>query len=170
MPLPSDTREFISRWRKKRDGYDMEKLEDYFDRFFTSYVLYNFLYELVTVQEGYKFDGDQEAAVKAVRKFLGARTLFNDEVLHRESMQLVDLIGKRTFYVRDSVWDEKRVAKLKTQDAEQWSKGLLEVVYKIRCNTFHGQKRFEEGQRQILNPCIGALERLNDRLIEKLDA
>jgi len=46
---------------------------------------------------------------------------------------------------------------------------LLEIVYQIRCNTFHGQKRFEESQRQILDPCIRILERLNDMMITKLD-
>jgi nickel-dependent lactate racemase len=169
MPLPPDTHEFIQRWRKKRERYDLKKLEDCFDRFFTSYVLYNFLYELVALREGFEFDGDQEAAVKAARKFLGAEMLFADEVLQRESKVLVGLIEERTFYVRDTVWDAGRVAKLKTRDAEQWSKGLLEIVYRIRCNTFHGQKRFEEHQRQILDPCIRVLERLNDKLIAKLD-
>ena len=148
----------------------MTKLEDCFDRFFTSYVLYNFLYELVGIREGYEFHGDEEAAIKVVRKFLGAQILFGDEDLQREAKALVELINQRIFYVRDTAWDAERVAKLRTSDPEQWSKGLLEIVYKIRCNTFHGQKRFEPQQCLILQPCIRVLERLNDKLIEKLDA
>lgn len=169
MPLPSDTREFIRRWRDKRDSYGLQRLEDCFDRFFTSYVLYNFLYELVAQQEGYALHKDQESAVKAARRFLDAKILFEDEILRKESKRLLDLIEKRTFYIRGFPWDVERIAKLKSNDPEQWSKGLLEVVYGIRNNTFHGQKQFVPRQRLILVPCIRVLEHLNDKLIERLE-
>jgi len=92
MPLPPDTREFVQRWRNKREAYRLEELEDCFDRFFTSYVLYNFLYEWIALREGFRFDGDHEAAVKAVRKFLGAGSLFADPILLQNSTTLVELI------------------------------------------------------------------------------
>lgn len=36
MPLPQDTAEFVRRWRDKRTSYGDDRLEDVFDRFFTS--------------------------------------------------------------------------------------------------------------------------------------
>jgi hypothetical protein len=170
MPLPQDTAEFVRRWRDKRTSYGDDRLEDVFDRFFTSYVLYNFLYEWVALRERYTFNGDQKLAVKVVRRFLGSNELFSDAILQRAVGTITSLIRRRTFYIRDTVWDSQRIMKLQTNDPEQWSKGFLEVIYAIRCNTFHGQKRFEEEQRLILKPCIEALERLNDLLINRLEA
>lgn len=169
MPLPPDTFEFIRRWRDKRHHYNHDTLEDVFDRFFTSYVLYNFLYELVALREEYKSQGDRYAAIGVVRRYLGSDPLFADEILQRSARDIVDLIQDRTFYIRDIVWDLRQVAKLQTCDPEQWSEGLLEILYRIRCNTFHGQKRFDAAQRLILQPCITALDRLNDIITHQLE-
>jgi hypothetical protein len=168
--LPDDTRDFIQRWQSKGRQYTLDKLEDWFDRFFTAYVLYNFLYEFIDDQQEYGIKADRKASAQVARKFLGAQTLFDDNVIHRQSETLVELIESHAFYIRDTVWDAERVKGLKTTDPEQWSESLLGVVYQIRCNTFHGQKRFEPEQRQILKPCIQILERLNEKLIEKLSA
>jgi hypothetical protein len=158
---------------------------------------YNFLYELIDNRDqsapgGYNElidDSDQDAsetcaksvtgnsrkkdselAVKVARSYLGSNTLFSDETLQKAARTLSDLIHRQTFYIREQVWDAKRVAKLETNDPEQWAKGLLEVIYAIRCNTFHGQKGFAEQQRDILYPCISVLERLNELLLNKLNS
>lgn len=170
MSIPADTESFINRWREKRNGYDLESPEGCFDRFFTSFVLYNYLYDLINLREKFGIEKDNEKAAKIPRKFIGAQNLFEDELLRKESKELVRLIETKTFYIREAAWDAPRVEKLKSPDPEQWSKGLLEIAYNIRCNTFHGSKRFEEGQILILAPCIRAIERINDILIEKLKA
>ena len=107
-------------------------------------------------------------AAKAAKKFLGAHAIFADPVIRQNGDKIRTLIEAKTFYIRDKVWDSKKVEKLNSADPEQWVKGLLEIIYGIRCNTFHGQKAFDERQSAILDPCIGVIERLNDILIEKI--
>src|SRR2546427_9272068 len=127
MPLPSDTRAFVQRWRQKGTEYKFEPLDECFDRFFTAFVLYNCLYNIVTDRERYEFRHDYDKAVKVVPKFLTADDLYRDQVVRREAAKLVSLIEHRTFYVREKVWDDLRISKLRTADSEQWEIGRAHV-------------------------------------------
>ena len=168
--IPKDTSEFIQRWKHKRRFYPLDRLDHYFDRFFTSFVLYNFLYNEISSRLQPNWNGDEKKATKAAKKLLGAETIFNDRLIRQNGDKICHLVKTKTFYIRDKVWDEQKIKKLTSTDPEQWVKGLLEIVYGIRCNTFHGQKSFEESQKSILGPCIAITERLNDMLIEKMSA
>lgn len=171
MNIPDDMVEFILRWKAKGRRYDFNKLVDCFDGFFTAFVLYNLLYNLLCARNKteYPYKGDEECATKIARKFLGAAAIAEDAEIITNALAIKELVESGTFYIRESVWDTTTVEKLRSNDPEQWSKGILEIVYKIRCNTFHGQKSFQESQRNILIPCIKILQRLNDMIIEKLD-
>lgn len=170
MRLPQDTLDFLLRWQKKNKHYDYNNLVNCFDGFFTAFVLYNLLYDLLCSQNGpnYNIKGNEERAIKAARKYLGASTIAADEDIRSNASVIRRLIESRTFYIRDHIWDAARIEKLRTGDPEQWSIGVLEIVYKIRCNLFHGQKSFQENQREILIPCIKILERINDLIIERI--
>ena len=172
ITIPKDTFDFIQRWKQKKSWQyplgPLECLEHYFDRFFTSFVLYNFLYDEICDKLQLKWTRDSEKAAKAAWKLLGASAIFADPVIHQGGEKIRTLIKSDTFYVRDQTWDKQRIAKLTSTVPEQWVSGLLEIVYGIRCNTFHGRKSFEEFQKTILNPCIDVIERLNDMLIEKI--
>jgi len=165
-----DTLDFIKRWRRKATCYPLERLDHYFDRFFTAYVLYNFLYVEICSQLHPNWANEQEMAAKAVKKLLGARAIFDDAVIRRNGEEIRTLIESKTFYVRDGVWDKNRIEKLATKDPECWVKGLLEIIYGIRCNTFHGSKNFDDCQKVVLAPCIRVIERLNDMIIKNLRA
>ena len=47
MDVPEDILDFMRRWRNKSTAYDYTRVEDCFDGFFTAFVLYNFLYDLI---------------------------------------------------------------------------------------------------------------------------
>jgi hypothetical protein len=168
ITIPKDTSVFIQRWKNKGKCYALNCLEHYFDRFFTAFVLYNFLYEEICSNCKLELDKDCEKATKAAKKFLGASAIFADATICQNAKKIQTLIRSKTFYIRNDVWDGERIKKLDSADPEQWVIGLLEIVYRIRCNTFHGQKSFDDGQREILGPCIAVVERLNDMLIEKM--
>lgn len=170
MSLSIDTLNFIQRWLDKASRYENEKLEDYFDRFFSVFVLYNFLYCLINEQNGYNKKKDSEAAVYVAKKYLGASKIYEDESLKADALRIKELINEGSFYIRDSVWDKSKIKKIESNDPEQWSKGILEIVYKIRCNTFHGSKSFSEDQKVILQPCINIIGRICILIIEELDA
>lgn len=170
MSLPADTLKFILRWRAKGHQYNMNNLTDCFDGFFTAFVLYNLLYNLVCArnESDYPYDKDEDRATKAPKKFIGADIIAADAEIRGNANIIKGLIENGAFYIRETTWDCARIVKLNSNDPEQWSKGILEIVYKIRCNTFHGQKSFSQSQKDILIPCIKILQRLNDMMIEKL--
>lgn len=168
IQVPKDTLEFIQRWQRKRRLYKLDRLEHYFDRFFTSFVLYNFLYDTICIRLQLNLDRDKEMATKAAKEHLGANAIFNDPMIRENADKIRVLIESSTFYIRNQVWDAQRIQKLTPRDPELWVEGLLEIMYGIRCNTFHGQKSFEESQKAILDPCIAVVERLSDMIIETM--
>jgi hypothetical protein len=48
------------------------------------------------------------------------------------------------------------------------SLGILEVIYKVRCNLFHGSKLFEPSQKEILIPLNLLLKGIIEKIYEKL--
>ncbi len=171
MHVPQDIIEFSLRWRRKGQQYKYDKLEDYFDGFFTAFVLYNFLYELICDYDPSHFPqtGDRQRATEVAIRFLGSEAIASNQRIRTHTLEIKDAVESRNFYVRDTVWDNNRVKSLESRDAGQWAKNMLEIIYQIRCNTFHGSKSFAWEQRTILLPCIRILEAVNDMLIEKVD-
>jgi len=75
MGIPTDILDFVLRWRAKGRQYELNKLTDCFDGFFTAFVLYNLLYDLVCVrnESEYSYRGDEERATKVRRSSSGQR-------------------------------------------------------------------------------------------------
>ena len=169
MRVASDIFDFIKRWREKTKDYGAEDLAHVFDHFFSAFVLYNYLYVQITEIENYGFEYDRERATKSIRKYLGSKAVADDSVIKENAGVIKELISVGTFYIRDTHWDSKRITKLNSPDEETWSKGVLEIIYQIRCNTFHGRKNFAEKQKEILIPCIRIIERLNDLVIDTIE-
>jgi nickel-dependent lactate racemase len=169
MIIANDIMVFSERWQEKTKHYGTKKLTDVFDHFFSAFVLYNFLYNQVSEREHDSYKKDTEKATKTIRKYLGSELIFFDKTIKKNAKKIQDIISTGTFYVRDSSWDAKRIEKLDSPDIETWSKGLLEIIYSIRCNAFHGSKEFTENQKQILIPCIRIIERINSMVIEKIN-
>ena len=68
----------------------------------------------------------------------------------------------------NNAWDAEKVSGLASNDSQIWANALLQILYQIRCNTFHGRKSFQTQQKRILVPSIKALETLNDMLMDRI--
>jgi hypothetical protein len=55
---------------------------------------------------------------------------------------------------------------MQSPDFEEKVEGILETIYQVRCNLFHGEKSFAPHQKMILLPCIVILEEINDVIFE----
>src|SRR5205823_2782732 len=142
MDMPRDTRSFMMRWRRKSLHYGFDRLIDCFDGFFSAYVLYNFLYDYfceLSPDKYSKRDGDR--AIEAVLDFLGSDNLADDGELKGAVATLVDELEDGTFYLRNQrmdpkgEWNAARIKGLRSPIHSEWSKCLLEVIYRIRNNT-----------------------------------
>ena len=170
MNVPEDIFDFMRRWRNKSTGYDYTRVEDCFDGFFTAFVLYNFLYDLICEYDPahYPQAGDRKRATEVVLSFLGSNAIATNSHLRRSADSIRQLVENGTFYLCGNAWDAEKVSGLASNDSQIWANALLQILYQIRCNTFHGRKSFQAQQKRILVPSIKALETLNDMLMDRI--
>jgi hypothetical protein len=167
MPLPQHVSAFVDRWTQKRERYGTERLDDCFDRFFTSFVIYNFLYGWITQSEGYSLSGDREMATKVPKKYLSAGVLHGNDALREATTIIAEQLRSGYFTLKNPDEDQKILQKLSSTDPAQWSIGMMQAIYQVRCNTFHGEKGFESHQRAILRPSTSIIEIVSALILEK---
>ncbi|SRR5260221_9946490 len=161
---------FINRWMKRANELleKRESLNDFFDEFFTLYVIYNRLYNIVAVhsisvglvkkkdQQSNHSILDGKAATIYIAKFLKEDQHKIITVLANEIKHLKLIISEERFHIalnngmpdlkEDRVYKEK----LSSNKPSVVFLSVLEVLYEIRCNVFHGEKSFEDRQTEIL--------------------
>jgi hypothetical protein len=65
--------------------------------------------------------------------------------------------------------DRQLLTALESRSRNQKAKAVLETLYSIRCNMFHGQKDFQLHQLALLRPAILLLESTTDVLHQALE-
>ena len=179
--------EFYSRWKEKARVYQSD-LQGSFDRFFTLYVLFNRLYTEATFRLGQRGNvkimnwnrfPDAEAAQEYVVQYVGAATLITGLSGDSERSALDSIrnqVCSGPFWVKLDMLtgspqpnlDRELCQRLNDSNSNTQAVAVLETLYAIRCNMFHGRKGFHSVQQQLLDPLNIILERIIDILYEKL--
>ncbi|MCZ2903224.1 hypothetical protein [Burkholderia thailandensis] len=165
---------FCDRWISKADSYKTDNLEDLFDRFFTLFVAYNRLYSAsaelhratLDPRLGQIAQGDRREATTVMARLI-QQSRFSDIVKENpaiaESCETIsELLLNRRFFLHsvrntrepDHARDERLAEGLQRHSIL----AVLECLYQIRCNIFHGEKEFAPRQAQLLAPAIVLLE------------
>ena len=188
MALAEDLRSFCDGWRAKARDYSVEEIREVFDRFFTSYVVFNRLYAEATyrlAQRGQlklreRFP-DSQAAQEYVLQYCGAVFLIRaweaDEGSRTALHRIAEHVREGRFALKlDPVTGARRpeedanlLAGLESRGSNRRAKAVLEALYAIRCNMFHGQKGFQPIQLELLQPAIAVLEKTADALYRALE-
>ena len=188
MALSHELRAFCHSWQTKADAYSLEDLGGAFDRFFTSYVVFNRLYAEATyrlarrgrVRLRERFP-DSHAAKEYVVQFCGAEMLSRawegDPNTAAALREIADQLRERRFALkldpmtggRRPEKDRALLAALESRSPNRKITAALEALYAIRCNMFHGQKGFNLAQVTLLRPAILLLESTSHVLYETLD-
>jgi len=186
MSLSLEFKDFYSAWMTKAKDHD-HSLASAFDRFYTLYVVYNRLYAEATFvlarNGGLNLSGrntfpDSKAATDYVVQFVGGQDIvasIENDLPARVALQRI-VSGFGTFHVcLDMVTgeplpeaDENLRNRLESANNATKAKAIAETVYKVRCNTFHGHKEFNEVQRELLEPICVILEKLIECVYGKL--
>lgn len=188
MAIAPDLRGFCDRWRAKAVAYSTEEVTGAFDRFFTSYVAFNRLYAEATYRLARRGQiklrerfPDSYAAQDYVIQYCTADRLTrawegaaNTSAALRE---ITDHLRARRFALKlDPIFGERMPEKdlellkeLESRSRGRRAKAVLEALYSIRCNMFHGQKGFQPVQVQLLRPAILLLESTIDVLYQAID-
>jgi len=186
--ISPELQEFCERWLQKAREYQGRNLLECFDKFFTIFIAYNRLYAELTYSlarkgkvrlQGHSMP-DARAAKEFVHQYLGTSHIWlnlqNDRAC-REAIETIDeLIDHRVFAIKlDRLRGEPRRQEdlrlldgLRSNDQFRKVAAVLDIIYSIRCNMFHGHKGFHEVQTQILIPVTILLEKMTVLLYEKL--
>lgn len=167
--------EFIKRWQSKSQSCG-DDLAGSFDRFFSSYVLYNYLYNEIfsfkkprlTSQQIKKQGRDSWKACNGVVEFLGS-SAFADAAIRKQALTLINALDAASLSISDSQSDDQKHRSIILGDESgDWGISLLWVMYKIRCNLFHGEKDFLNKQKATVRACSNLIEMISDQIIQKL--
>ena len=166
MYVSEDKFYFLDRWKKKGLSYDLNDVSQCFDAFFTAYVPFNFLYDFLA--PSISITESNKIPIKVPKIFLSPQVIASDDEI-KASVNVIHQLGEAgCLNLKNPRWDKKQIEKLSSNDPMQFSSGVLEIIYGIRCNMFHGEKPVEERQKRILIPCVRILRRLNDLMGDKL--
>jgi hypothetical protein len=191
MPLSQEFQSFYQSWVEKADQYSTETVNECFDKYFTLFVIYNRLYAEATFVLGRKNQvnlanktafPDSQAARSYVLQYVGSNHLLNglegDETINDAIETIKNLINNENFYIKLNMvtGDRQRdkdldlLKRLRSKSSNRRAEAILETLYCIRCNMFHGHKGFQGVQADLLRPAIEIIKNVSEILFAKLKA
>ena len=188
MALHQHVYEFYNEWLQKSDSYAGQQLSDYFNKAFSLFTLYNKLYAEATFELARRKEiklnntfPDKKGATEYAPRFIGYERLsaiFEENRECKESIDsLISSIENQRFYIQLSMPFGKRqpnkdlelLADLRSEDIKTRVEAVLLLIYKVRCNMFHGNKQFDEVQVELLSPITIILRCIIVDLYARLD-
>ena len=181
MTISPEFQQFYERWIAKANRYTTDTTEDCFDKFFTLFVTYNRLYVSATFLLGQRDPKmakrwtsfpDGKAATNYALQYVGSgrftATLEADQDVERAIAKIKKLLREERFYIklhmvtgqRQRNKDLELLKALCSNNRNTRGRAILEVIYNIRCNMFHAQKRFHPVQMELLRPAIVILQKV----------
>ncbi len=170
------TRRFCERWLRKAAQYKSSRLDGAFDKFFTLFVAFNRLYvhavQIAGYHAGQRDPGDRAMATQLFPQAIGHEILWQKLVKGKgiaDVQTLAKLIGPDgpffvTFSARRNTPQPEMDANLRRRLLDDSPRiaveAVLEYLYGVRCNMFHGRKGLEPRQLELLRPCLRCLERI----------
>jgi hypothetical protein len=178
------TQAFCKRWLEKANDYDDRCVNDLFDKFFSLFVAYNKLcsYLVLTLKDPDNPNGDRDKAIKHFSKAVGHERIWHAvssgsgstdisrlRILIADGGEFFLFVKKGTLGLES---DKERNGclynSLASIDTEKKVEAILEYLYLVRCNIFHGDKNLHKKQIKIMQPSTRCLERIVRLGLEKL--
>lgn len=185
--LSPELERFVSEWLAKANQYSERSIDNCYDKFFTLFVVFNRLYAeatfemarsgRITLQPNRSLP-DRRGATDYTLELI---TLTHFQTLYAERLApnaevIANLIENNRFFIKLSAPDGNRQPeKDRALLAELRSSGktralaVLDVIYTVRCNLFHGHKAFQPVQVELLLPVIALLTAVIESLHRALN-
>jgi len=190
MSLSQEFCDFYTNWMDKADQYNFNTLTGCFDKYFTLFVVYNRLYAEATFRLARQNRinlanrtsfPDSQAARSYVVQYIGSNQLISelehDRDVNNAIEEIKNLIRDERFYIKLNMVSGNRqrdkdldlLRRLNSRSQNRKAEAILETLYCIRCNMFHGHKGFSEIQSDLLRPAIIILRKMCEILFSKLE-
>lgn len=180
--LSSEFEHFIANWLDKAAKYSELSTENCYDKFFTLFIVFNRLYAEATFELARRKKitlppnrplPDKKGATEYTLEIIGLDTfksLYTERLAHNV-MEIAALIENERFFIklgapdgiRQPEKDQALLADLRSSGRKQ-ALAILDVIYTVRCNLFHGHKAFHPIQTELLQPVIAILISLIEAL------
>ncbi len=189
MALHPHVQDFYREWLGKADNYQEENLSSYFNKAFSLFTLYNKLYAEatfilarngeITLNERRGFP-DRKGATEYAPKFMGHDHLMNifsnDQECTSSISELIEHINIENFYIKLSMpygerqpnKDRDLAQRMRSTGAKTKVEAVLDLIYSVRCNMFHGNKQFDQVQVALLKPVTIIIRKVIVELYRKL--
>jgi hypothetical protein len=162
--------DFCGRWKEKIAQENLNNnLAYYYDKFISAYIIFNAIYSKVC-----NGSGDRDNATNKIINYIGIE-LISQNILcpsENEIKGILHLFNDYQFcgkpIPKKNRDDQHLKEKLESDNEIFKTQGLFWLIYEVRCNLFHGEKEYEDTQKNILGRLCTILERINNFLIEKL--
>ncbi len=168
---------FCNRWLEKAEKYG-ESTEDVFDKFFSLFVVYNAIYFEVTQQLRSTNKSisckDGDSAIQNIPLYIGQDILSEKLFTMLDDInQIIGLIKDNTFHIftkycsntpnhnKDALLIsniEIYLINRNQENQEKFNEAILSLIYGARCNMFHGNKKLQFQQIDLLVPMNNILE------------
>jgi len=183
--LNAEFERFVEVWKNRANGYSDDQ-NGCFDKFFTLFVVFNRLYAEATFELERRNEitlprnrplPDKKGATEYTLEMIGLNNFNNMYETHLETQveTIAQLIEDQVFSIQLSIPEgrsqpEKDRIMLRNIRSTGKTRALaiLELIYKVRCNLFHGHKAFEPIQLNLLRPLNHILEHIVDLLHQRL--
>lgn len=170
---PKVTIDICQRWLKKAGECDDSSLAGAFDKYFSLFVAFNSLYSYTARLSGRIWDQERIKASEIFSNVVGndvLSTALTTKGGDADLRDLRDLIGPEgPFYLIPdrSIGDQLDRGRncdlhrrLESQKSETVVRAILEYLFYVRCNMFHGSKDFDKERVRIIKPASRCLERV----------
>jgi hypothetical protein len=185
--LSPELERFCTEWVARADQYPDMSVEGCYDRFFSLFVVFNRLYAEATFELARRGSirlrpgrplPDREGATNHTFELIGATNFQDlcDTRLAGNIRDIAELVDEGQFFIKLSTpdgnpqpdKDRALVAALRSSGEVQ-ALAVLDLVYTVRCNLFHGDKAFRPIQAELLRPTIAVLSGVIESLHEALN-
>lgn len=166
---------YNSWWKEKCLQYSGDKLSNYYDIFFSRFVTYNSLYNVIVhskeqfgllkkkrnkkheiIERGEK----EKATVEMVKQFdLNDNEAFATmDPISKNITEIISIIDSSKFAIiykgGEPAFEKDKLLsqKLKGTNKNDKLSAILEILFNVRCNLFHGSKSYELNQISLLKP------------------
>lgn len=189
MALHPHVHDFYREWLGKADSYQEETLSSSFNKAFSLFTLYNKLYAEATftlardgeirLDERRGFP-DRKGATEYAPQYLVHENLLdlltNDPVCEEAVSELIEHIENERFYIKLSMLhgerqpglDRQLAQRMRSTEVKEKIEAILDLIYSVRCNMFHGNKQFDQVQVDLLKPVTIILRKVVVGLYSKL--
>lgn len=151
------------RWIEKADENSDNELNPAIDKFFSLYVSYNILYSLISKQS----NGDRYKAVTVMSTYIVDNEINTFNKCHDDILKMIKPVSEDgIFYIYDKNRDRRLIDNI--SDSINFEESVLDILYGIRCNMFHGEKELINEQLILLKPANKILRTLIEDLINSI--